>query len=227
MLVKNRSLSITEIGLSCGFSSSATFARAFKKQFGQTAGQYRANFDQLSGPTGQATGALLRRTAAAPSTLPLEVEVKMMPPFHVAYVPNLAGYDVVNICRAWTRLYKWTAARDLIATETKMIGLSFDDPLITAPDKCRYYACITVPETVTADDKVSLMDIPAGKYAVGHLTCSVEEIELAYRSLFAHWLPNSGYQPADRPSYDIYHATPDTTAGGNFVMDICLPVQPL
>src|SRR5512133_2556470 len=40
-LVKNPAHSITQIALSCGFSSSATFARSFKKHFGITANEYR------------------------------------------------------------------------------------------------------------------------------------------------------------------------------------------
>ena len=39
-LTKTKEMSITDIALACGFSSSSTFARSFKKHFGVTARQY-------------------------------------------------------------------------------------------------------------------------------------------------------------------------------------------
>lgn len=41
MLVSNPAASVTEIALDCGFSSSATFARAFKEAFGMSASAWR------------------------------------------------------------------------------------------------------------------------------------------------------------------------------------------
>ena len=69
----------------------------------------------------------------------MKVEVKEMPSFHVAYVPNLEGYDVEKINRAWHKLCNWAEARGLINGETKFIGISFDDPEITEKDKCRCF----------------------------------------------------------------------------------------
>ena len=71
------------------------------------------------------------------------------------------------------------------------------------------------------------MDIPAGHCLVGRCTCEAARIQSAYRTLYGQWLPGSGYQPADRPCYELYHATPETHPEGQFVLDICLPVVPL
>ena len=41
LLLNNRARAVTEVALNCGFSSSATFARAFREKFGLTASQWR------------------------------------------------------------------------------------------------------------------------------------------------------------------------------------------
>jgi len=221
MLVKMGALSITEIALACGFSSSATFARSFKKHFGVTASAYREHGAGLSTPAPAA------HDRWSEPTVPLDVEIKTMPRFHVACVSNLEGYGLDLIHKAWRTLCRWADVRDLITPEAKMLGISFDDPWITPQDKCRYYACITVPEGMTFDHTVGLMDIEGGKYAVGRLAGQPREIQLAFRFFYGDWLPGSGYQPADLPCYELYHATPDTDPDGNFVVDICIPVTPL
>ncbi len=226
LLTKAPSLSITEVALTCGFSSSAAFARSFKKHFGVTASNYAAQplppitvggrRSHSDGPTG-----------SEERPLAIDVQVEVMPRFHLAYVSNLCGYNLPKICKAWGKLIRWASAHDLITPETRMIGISFDDPLITPEDKCRYYACITVPPTLTFDPSVGLIDIPEGKFAVSHAACDAEEIQVIYRHLFRNWLPESGYQPGDRPSYEIYQATPEMNPEGKFILDICIPIKPL
>ena len=47
------------------------------------------------------------------------------------------------------------------------------------------------------------------------------------RELCSIWLPESGYQSANSPSYDKYVRVPERNFDGIFVMDICLPLIPL
>jgi AraC family transcriptional regulator len=72
------------------------------------------------------------------------------------------------------------------------------------------------------------MDVPAGKYAIAEFAGTAHEIEAAWERVFASWLPESGYQPDDRPCFELY--------GGDAVLDVktvafrcrlCLPVRPL
>ncbi|MBQ9786662.1 MAG: helix-turn-helix transcriptional regulator [Lentisphaeria bacterium] len=47
-LLENKALSLTEVALACGFSDSNYMIRSFKKRFGITPGNYRANILQIS-----------------------------------------------------------------------------------------------------------------------------------------------------------------------------------
>jgi AraC family transcriptional regulator len=41
------------------------------------------------------------------------------------------------------------------------------------------------------------------------------------------WLPDSGYQPDDRPCYELYHNDPKEHPENKCIVDICIPVKPL
>ena len=44
----------------------------------------------------------------------------------------------------------------------------------------------------------------------------------------AAWLPGSGYQPDDRPCYELYRGDPTVDPKkGTFRCELCLPVRPL
>jgi AraC family transcriptional regulator len=221
LLIKAPELSITRIALQTGFSSSSTFARSFKKHYGISAKNYKRSQISLSIPE------KYQPAADGEFAIPMTITIRVMPRLHLAYVGNMHGYTLNNICEAWNRLTRWAMLNDLYKPGTRMVGISFDDPLITPLEKCRYYACISVPEGFKADRRVGFLDIPEGKCAVGEVTCTAEQIEAVYHQIFLGWLPDSGYQPADYPCYEIYHETGDANSEGIFLMDVCIPILPI
>ena len=239
MLMYPGARSITAIAFNCGFSSSAAFSRAFKQAFGVSPTEWRRRKDRKICKTDRKKwkdkfepeiyiGSTLREEPHQQDvSRQWNVTITQMPRFHVAYVANLQGYRVDRIHAAWKQLKQWASARDLWTPETLEIGISLDDPEITSADKCRYYVCIPVPEAISGDQFVGVMDIPGGKYAVARFEGTQPELQAAYRALFSEWLPDSGYQPADRPCYEICRFAPADPLQDNLVMDIYLPIAPL
>lgn len=221
LLVKNLAYSITQIALSCGFSSSATFARSFKKHFGVNANQYR----------------VMEYKPMAPGIFPAELDLTRLPAFtpeirnvegfNLIYISTLKGYRIDLICKAWNQLFRWASARDLVNQDTRVLGISLDDPLITPLEKCRYYSCISVAGEVATLPPVGFMKLAGSKCVVARVTCSAEQIQGVYMYLYRHWLLDSGYQPADMPPYEIYLVTPENSPEGKFVMDVYIPIVPL
>ena len=57
---------------------------------------------------------------------------------------------------------------------------------------------------------------------------TAHQIVDAWQTVFASWLPGSGYQPDDRPCYELYRGDPGVDAKTRtFRCDLCLPVRPL
>jgi AraC family transcriptional regulator len=128
----------------------------------------------------------------------------------------------------WTRFRRWMHAHGLVEARCLRMGVGHDDSRITAPEKCRYDACAVVPEDFGTDRWVNVMDLPGGKYAVAAYTGTARQIQDAWDALYRSWLPESGYQPDDRPCLELYRGNPE--AGGSpgaFCSDLCVPIRPL
>ena len=221
-LIKSPSLSITEIALICGYSSSATFARSFKNHFGLSASQYRKNY------TVNKTLIKSDNSLTAPASQPIpeyihNVRVFERPPYRLACMLCLNGYDNDQICMVWNKLFNWANPKGLITNETKYFGLSFDDPEITAASKCRYYAGINIPDSIKVDDGMETMVLPAGKFAACKLWAATREIQQIYKNLFLHWLPKSGYNLDQLPVYELYLDMQENERG-EILIEFCLPL---
>ncbi|NLI97473.1 AraC family transcriptional regulator [bacterium] len=245
LLEHNPFRSVTEIALDCGFSSSSNFARAFKERFGVSATEWREGesikFRKIrneqskkrkadsnmredlspSAPYNPHTKLKMRKEHV------MKVEVKQMPEIHIAYVRCMKGYSGPGIAEAWEKVCRWAGARGLIGSQTKFIGISYDDPDVTPQDKCRYDACVSVPKGTEPDGEINVTSIPAGRYAVSRFEGQPQDIKPAYDFLYGRWMPDSGFQPGDSPCLEIYLNDPKTDPKGRHVFEMCIPVKPL
>ena len=156
----------------------------------------------------------------------MKVETKQLPLFHVAYMRHIGPYGR-GVSQHWAKFSKWSKTHDLVVKGAVTLGISHDDPSVTPPEKCRYDACITVPADFKAGPEVNLADIPGGKYAVMAFKGSDRDIGKAWNDIYRQWLPDSGYQPDDRPCFELYEERHQCHPGGVFECDICIPVRQL
>jgi AraC family transcriptional regulator len=121
------------------------------------------------------------------------------------------------------------SARGLAGAEHLRVGIGHDDAWVTPPGKCRYDACVVVPPDFQADQQVNTMELPGGRYAVSRYTGTARRITHAWDALYRSWLPDSGYQPDDRPCLELYRGDPQArrTPPGVFRAELCVPVRPL
>lgn len=240
MLVLNSSCTITEIAVQCGFSSSTVFSRAFKKQFGCSASEWiknscvdtyskKSKINSKKGTNIRFNEDYFNIANFGKNNLrriDMKVEIINLPARHLAYVPQLDGYDTGKITIAWEKICNWGGSQGLINKETAFIGISFDNPCVTPANKCRYYACIGVAEEVKPPKGFGLIDLPAGQHAVSQYKGKGDNIGKAWSDMYL-WLTSSGFEPTDSPCYDVYLETPETNKEGNFVMNLCVPVKPI
>jgi AraC family transcriptional regulator len=224
--------SVLAVALDHGFASAATFARAFRARFGMSATAWRAGGAERWRRRWRKADQQLRKPGKAPRggrrhTRPMSVSVAEMPALHVAFMRHVGPYGARGIPELWARLRTWIAAHDLGPGPRVKVGLAHDDPSITAPERCRYDACVVVPRDFVADRLVDVMDVPGGRYAVAQFVGTAHEIEGVWDRVFAGWLPGSGFQPDDRPCYEVYRGDPIDGPRGVFRCDLHLPVRRL
>jgi AraC family transcriptional regulator len=232
----NPEYSIMEIAMRCGFNSPAAFARAFKQQFGICSTEFRQNYfkESKNSKTVDKSGKMKLSSSIYVEFiksknfegLKMKYEITKMPPIRVAYLAHLEGYtDAIG--GLFEKLCRWAGPRGYFNNETKVIGIGFDNPNVTPIEKCRYYACISVPESVQPEKEFGVLTLEGGNYVVADFVGKNEQINVAYESVVGKILPEIGYQPDDKPSFEIYLNNPNEDKDRLFKMKICVPVKPL
>ncbi len=239
-------ISINEIANNCGFSSAAHFSRTFRKYFGLTAKEFRETEKAIFAKDGlyySKNGQLTRKiNQLSPDfkvqlcsdnlnqfnhsnfiIMDTKIEIKEMPEFKVIYCRHTGQFNQIG--KVYEKLMKWAGPRGLLNfPKTKTITVYHDDPSITAIDQVRQSACITVENDVKVDGEIGKMKVESGKYAVGRFEIDEKGFEKAWNTMCL-WFTESGYQPGEGYSYELYHNSPDEDAKHRFIIDICIPVK--
>lgn len=245
-LANNPSLSITEVLFECGFTSSAHFSRVFKERFNTTPTQWR-NKNKLYSKNSQKeskAGKVFNISSYYVSDATFQqhwriimsehkeakIEVKELPEMTVAYVRHVGPYEAdEKLFEAlFNKLLKWAGPRQLINfPETKFLSVYHDDPEITDKTKLRTDICLTVPPGTKVKGEIGKSVIPKGKYAVARFELKNDEFGEAWQAVMGGWLPESGYQCDDRPTFELYHNNYNEHPEKKHIVDICVPVKPL
>lgn len=208
-----REKSITDIAYSLGFNSSSSFNRAFRNQFGHTPGEER--------------GSVFPEGGEIPSEQPESVkniELADLPSYRVFVRRYSGSFSDGAVLEEWCSHIRDAERKKLIGENTRFLGMVFDTPMITDEDKCRYDCCITTEMELERDIKI----IDGGFHACFEISCGViADIYRAYDWIFGTWLPQSGLELSDCPSYeDYYNFRPGTerNEGEPKIYRICLPI---
>jgi len=255
LLLNSPDKSITVIAFECGFSSPTSFARAFKAFFGVSASVWRtaahseeskkckldSNSRQALRKPGevftQSTGYIYignqqqltwRIEMQTKPKMTADVVVKKANEMIVAYVRNIGPYknDAALFQRLISKLCTWAGPRGLLGNGKPIIAIYHDNPEITPEDKQRISICLEVPENTEVGGEIGKMRIPAGEYAYARFELENGQFGDAWDMVYNGWLPESGYQPDDRPCFEVYYNDPKDHHEHKFIMDVVMAVKP-
>jgi AraC family transcriptional regulator len=213
---------VTDLAFDAGYDSHEAFTRAFHTMFGMSPSQFRAaHRDAPDSPSGvhydDTSGYHPPDYGNAPP-----VEVKKVPSQRVVFLRHKGPYDQVGA--TWGRLAGWAGPRGLFGPSTRFIGISYDDPQITPPDKLRYDAAITVSAPVQPEGEIGVTEIAGGEYATITHKGPYEDLGRTYQLLLGGWLPSSGRELRDCPCFELYLNSPQNTQPEELVTVIHVPV---
>jgi AraC family transcriptional regulator len=213
---------IVEVALDCGFSSASTFARAFRAFHGVSASEWRSRRNRFVVPAGAS-----RPFRGRVYAMPLKVEVRSLPPMEVAYLRHVGPFqeNAVLFERLLGRIRDWARPRGLLVPSAKLLSIGHDAPEITEARNLRLDAAITVPEGTRAGGEICRQKLDGGAYAVCRVRIRPNQFIETWDTLMGGWLPGSGYQPDDRPRFEIYLNDPLTDPEGLIEVEICLAVK--
>lgn len=236
---------VLDVALATGFGSGEAFARAFKTRFGSTPTEWRnntpertaaflaalraqnSNFDQANSKYGQAGDGASGDHGDSNNPYgetTMEVNIIDLPPVRVAYRRHIGPYGPA-IGEFWARaIMPWLFGNGL--ADATCYGIGHDDPSITPADKCRYDACVEIPDGFEPGGQFGVASLPGGRYAVTRYTGAPRDIGPVWNRLMKEWLPSSGLQCDERPCFERYVGLATQTEG-SFTCDICIPVRAL
>jgi len=228
MLIHNRSMTITEVAVACGYSSPSSFARCFRQHFDVSASQFRNEgqtaLDRFRDQLVE-KGVGVHPHHPQRTDIVFRVQVREEPVRHVAYLRHVGEYSEIG--KAFGKLARWAGPRRLFRAETRMLTVYHDSPDVTPIDKLRCDACMTIPEGTKVKRNIGSMTLPGGTYAVAYAEISETQYGEAWDRLFSDWLPESGYQPDDRPCYELHLNDPRKHPQHKHIVEICEPIRPL
>lgn len=155
-----------------------------------------------------------------------QAEVRELPDMTVAYIRHIGPYQGDNQLfeRLWNKLFAWAGPRGLIGgKDFKSLIIYHDDPNVTTGDKLRMSVCITVPSDTKTDGEIGKMQLDAANYLIARFVLGPQDFQQAWDWVYGQWLPTSGYQPDDKPCFEMY---PEEPKDGKFTVEICVPVKP-
>ena len=145
---------------------------------------------------------------------------------HVAYIRIIDCYGAPKSYNdAWMRLREFGEKSSLLNKNTEWIGLCFDNPTITKPEKCRFYACFTTSESVKPMGAFGSHEIKGGLYAVFVLKEAYSGLMKLYRNIYIHWLPNSDYDLRNGESFELYLNSPSQVSEDEILTEVYLPIE--
>ncbi|HEX2115738.1 MAG TPA: AraC family transcriptional regulator [Alphaproteobacteria bacterium] len=203
---------IAKIARRAGYGSVAAFTRAFGAAYGIAPAAYRRQG---------------RLVTAASSTLNEEspvydVEIRKFQPLRLAALRHAGSY--MEIGGTFDRLFAWGAGRGLVGPKTRSFGIYYDDPGSVPVDKLRSEAAFTIVDDVKVDGDVRAITLEGGRYAVIQHVGPYAELERAYSWLYRDWLPQSGEEAANRPTFEEYIKGPKDLPPAEWLTEVALPL---
>ncbi len=220
---------VTVIAFEAGYETHEAFTRAFKMLFGVAPSRFRSiNRKPTAGPSPSGVhyqeGAMLKDfKAGRPRLQTMNVQIRRIQPMRVAFMRHVGPYSEVGA--TWERLLPILGKEGYLGGDVAILGICYDDPELTPPDRIRYDACVTVDEQFAPAGDIGVQTIPGGDHAVTSHIGPYHALGRTYARLLGQWLPRSGYQPNCSPCFEIYLNDPCSNAPEDLLTDIYVPLK--
>ncbi len=212
--------SVTEVALDAGYQTPAAFNKAFQQLFHLSPTAFRRQGGKLL-PLPSPTSSTPPEFTRMKPTQPKIVERPEKP---AVFVRRTGAYHK-SAASAWEAVCRFAYAHGLVEPGREFIGISHDDPLITAEENLRYDACITVRRPVRPEGEIGVQNIAGGRYAVFLHRGPHQNLIKTYEFIFGEWLPGSRAELREAPSFELYLNSPERTRPENLRTGIYIPVK--
>ena len=204
---------LASITASVGMENPASFTRCFTEQFGMSPTTFRKRGELRPFIHPQKPEPLIMHPVA----------IRTEPAIQLAALPHKGAYH--EISRAFQKLSAVMASRDLFRSAGRMVGVFYDDPQSVPAADLRSHAAFEIAGRADLSDPLESVSLSGGRHAVLTYKGPYAGLPAAYDQLFGLWLPQSGEEPADAPSFEVYLNSPMDTVPDDLVTELHLPLK--
>jgi AraC family transcriptional regulator len=226
-LLRYSEQSLTDIALDCGFSSSATFSRAFRAGYDTSPSQFRKS--------GEIKKSKICKELFPEQEygLPMSAEEKQaafpvrlidIPERQVAYIRVTKAFELDRVLAALKTMIEWAKSQDIFS-QGILFGMTVDDPHVTPKHLYRYEVCLASPFPFECMEGMSKLKMPAMRYAVTKVSGDIHKVATAWDYLYRGWLINSVYEPEHAPALEIFLNKEKALDWNHFDLELAFPVK--
>lgn len=215
---------LIDLALASKFESQEAFARAFKKQFHMTPGDFRKSGTRLMANTLNAPD--LSQLVHTKEKITMEPKFVETEEFKIiGMMANFNDDTKKGIPDLWN-IFAPRMGEVTARIEGTTYGVCF--PTALDDENFDYMAAVPVENFGTVPEGMVARTVPAHKFAVfTHKTGEDSlhnDLQKSVQYIWGTWLPNSGYEHAKVPDFELYDERMDPMTGkGEF--DLYLPVK--
>jgi len=228
-LLRFSNQSLTDIALECGFSSSATFSRAFRSVYDTSPSQFRK--------TGEIKKRKIRKAiytgqdyvlpmSAAEKKAAFPVRLIDLPERHVAYIRVTDAFEMDRVLAAFKTMVAWAKSREIFS-RGMLFGMTVDDPDVTPKHLYRYEVCLATESPFECAEGMSKLRLPAMRYAATRVSGDIRTVATAWDYMIRSWLIQSAFEPEHAPALEVFMDKENATDWSHFELELCLPIRKL
>ena len=226
-LLRYSEQSLTEIALDCGFSSSATFSRAFRSGYDTSPSEFRKSGEIKKSKICKELfpkDEYGLRMSAEEKRAAFPVRLIDIPERQVAYIRVTNAFEMDGVLAALKTVIEWARFQDIFSQGT-LFGMSVDDPHVTPKHLYRYEVCLASSLPFECMKGMSKLKMPAMRYAAIQVSGDIHKVATAWDYLYRDWLINSAYEPEHAPALEIFLDKESALDWSHFELDLCLPIR--
>jgi len=192
-----------------GYNNKQALSKAFKKRYNIPPSTYRRTPYQTEE---------FETTALHPRICKINSK-------EVIYIRIIGQYGTADsYSKAWQELYMFAIFSKAYDESSESLGISMDDPSVTATDKCRFYACVTTTKKITPSGKFGSMTINSGLYAIFLHKGAYKELHDLYKDIWFNWLPSSRYRIRKGVFFEKYINNPSQVKTQDILTEVYIPI---
>lgn len=211
-LIQEGQFTHTEIAERVGYANDTALYNVFKKKYQYTPSEYK---EQIT-----------RNKKFITDKINCRIEILKETP--VIFLSYIGDYDNFSSSvfeeESWDKLYDFALSQDILSEKEEYWGICYDNQEITDPDKCRFYACLTISNLIQPKitDEIKYMTIPSAQYAVFTYVGAYDGLDHFY-DISIQSIP-SKYRLSDDLILEHYLNSSTDTAETELVTELWIPI---